>query len=422
MTVDLDSTLRRHFAPAHEAELPAGSWERLEVRLDAALPDGAGGGGTGGRARRRLLAVAAVVAVAAGLAAATLAVQDDKEAERLDTTDVSAPSTVPGPGPASTTPTPEETPPAVERPTSVAVLIDDDGDGFSEVAVLDADGNRTTIVPEAGNALAGVVHVDVAPDGVVFFEICCEPAVGTVRAFDPATGNFWGEGTFDRPALDPGGPIIAHGHFPEVSPDGSELVVSVPSGSLEARGSFRIIDLATGEWRDVLDRGGEETEVNGISWSPDGTHLAVERLRYGAGGIEEVAIDLVSLYDGTSTPVPLPQGGAAMPSFLADGRLAVALGGRDADGEARSATVAILDPASPSGTPAGGLPFARGVSPTTALDVSADGTWIVTANRYGSILTFSTASGLRQEGTWPEDPWPENTDPRVDLQVVAAAW
>ncbi len=408
MTVDLDRALHNHFTPARAAELPAGSWERLETRLDAVGSTGDAGGGGTGRGRRRALLAAAVVVVVAGIGAVALVARDDDGAtERLDVTDTSVPGT------GTTAPSPEETSPEPgERPASVAILTDFDGDGFSEAAVLQPDGTRFTIVSEIDDAPAGVVHVDVAPDGVVFFEICCEPVLESVRAFDPAQSTYWGDGTFDNPTLDGGGPIITQGSFPEVSPDGSELVVSVPSGSLEARGSFRIVDLATGESRDVLDHGGEETEVNGISWSPDGTHLAVERLRYGRDGVEEVTIDLVSLADGTSTPVPLPQGGAVLPDFLPDGRLAVVLGGRDADGETRSGTVALIDPAAPGGVPAGGMPAVRGASPVIALDVSADGTWIVATGRDGTIRTLSTTDGLREEDPWPETP----------ANVVAAAW
>lgn len=149
--------------------------------------------------------------------------------------------------------------------------------------------------------------IAVSPDGqTVYYETCCEPAVGTVYRV-PVTGG--------EPEL------FTYGTHPAVSPDGTRLAVV----ELQA---LKVVDLATGaEVRYPPADDDWAMALANPSWSPDGTKVALERydesidqgrvvvVTLGEAGDALEAAPTVAEHDGDGTPM--------FPTFDAEGRVNV---------------------------------------------------------------------------------------------------
>lgn len=297
-----------------------------EVRRRADGRDGAAA--TGGPPRRTLLLVAAVVAVVAGVAGALAfrAADDDQ----VDTTPATTPSTE-APSPTVTEPTtpttatsvPDEVTTTVVPPagTAPARWVGRSVDGRL-VAVDTVSGREETLatfddprVPSSEPAAAGsfLGMADLSPDGTtVYYETCCEPAVGQVFRV-PATGG------------DP--ELVTSGTDPAVSPDGTKLAV-VELQWLKVR------DLATGaETR--YEAAELPTMLSHPAWSPDGRSIALERYDADVRVGRVVVLDLddaTDLDDAREITAADADGTPRFPSFDQAGRVHVVRQGVDQEG------------------------------------------------------------------------------------------
>lgn len=298
-----------------------------EVRRRAESPDRAAA--EGGPPRRTLLLVAAAVAVLAGVAGA-LAVRAADD-DRVDTTPATTPSTeVPAPTvtepapPTTATSVPDEATTTVVPPAGTALpghWVGRTVDGRL-VAVDAASGAEQTLatfddprIPSAELAAAGsfLGKVDLSPDGTtVYYETCCEPAVGQVLRV-PVTGG------------DP--ELVTSGTDPAVSPDGTKLAV-VEFQWLKVR------DLATGaETR--YEAAEPPTMLSHPAWSPDGRSIALER--YDAD-VRVGRVVVLDLDDGTDLDgarelaAADADGTPRFPSFDLAGRVHLVRQGVDQEG------------------------------------------------------------------------------------------
>lgn len=297
-----------------------------EVRRRAEGRDGAAA--DGGAPRRTLLLVAAAVTVLAGVAGAVAfrAADDD----RVDTTPATTPTTD-APSPTVTEPTPPTTATTVpdEATTTVAPPVGVDPparwigrsvDGRL-VAVDTATGGEQTLatfddprVPSsepAGGSYLGMV--DLSPDGTtVYYETCCEPAVGQVYRV-PVTGG--------EPEL------VTTGTHPAISPDGTKLAVVWLQG-------LKVRDLATGaETR--YEAATPPTMLSHPAWSPDGRSIAVERYDADVRVGRVVVLDLeddTDLDAAREVVSAEADGTPRFPSFDAAGRVHVVRQGVDQEG------------------------------------------------------------------------------------------
>ena len=145
-----------------------------------------------------------------------------------------------------------------------AAVRDPDGDGLGDVVILSAQSGavletvyRATAAPgvEEGGA-SGAVSVDVAGDGTIYYEVCCERASGEIRGFDPSRGEDLGR--------------ISNGTSPAVSPDGRRLALAAPP---DPPGHIAVIDLETGRpEEETWPVGGRPSSdvVTDLAWSPAG--------------------------------------------------------------------------------------------------------------------------------------------------------
>lgn len=269
--------------------------DQLRAWADAAAPvtpaevrrraEGRRGGSRRPGNRTLLVAAAAVLALVAGVVGVTVLRDDDTSpietidgpstttlpASTLDpeTTEVPSSTTTP---PATTT-EPASGGPGGEPPAQWVGV-----DGDHRMVVVDtATGDVVRVLttfddpddfgddgeePVAGGNFAG--PIDISPDGqTVFYETCCEPAVGLVFRI-PITGG--------EPEQ------VTMGTNPAVSPDGTKLAV------VELQG-LKVVDLVSGEettYTGMADApiGQEPTSLVALrnpAWSPDGTAIALER-------------------------------------------------------------------------------------------------------------------------------------------------
>lgn len=311
-----------------------------EVRQRAEGRDGAAANGR--PPRRTLLLVAAAVTVLAGVAGALAfrAADDD----RVDTTPATTPTTdAPSPTvtepatPTTSTTVPDEPTTTVAPPAGGALPAHWVGRSLDGrlVAVDTASGAELTLAtfddprvpssePEGGGSYLGMV--DLSPDGkTVYYETCCEPAVGQVYRV-PVTGG--------EPEL------VTTGTHPAISPDGTKLAVVWLQG-------IKVRDLATGaETR--YEAATPPTMLSHPAWSPDGRSIALER--YDAD-VRVGRVVVLDLSDGTDLDAAREvvsadvDGTPRFPSFDAAGRLHVVRQGVGQEGGPLGpARVEVVDP------------------------------------------------------------------------------
>jgi hypothetical protein len=280
---DLDDELRAALREeADRATSPADAWARLDERL------------AGDRAARRRGTTKALIGVAAAAAVAAAAIgvwqvrpedslQVDVTGDGTTTAATTAaattvapptaPSTTPSTAPAPTTgatilpTTPSTAPAAGSLGALVAVTVDGrlvvvdvaSGRELRELAAL----GDPRVEPVEGPGPNVITDVAVTPDGRrVFFDSCCEPAVGTIFEV-PADGSREAE-------------PIAMGTGPAVSPDGTKLAYT-------AIDSVVVRDLTTGEERTYPDPRATENPLAGqLTWSLDGKRVYYVHTRWGA--------------------------------------------------------------------------------------------------------------------------------------------
>lgn len=408
---DVDQILRSHAAEAARAELDPAAWERLVARLEEEPPLVVPIDGRTGRRRWRGPALAAAVLVAVvGMAAAVVIDRDgDDVLTGPSSTTQPAPDATTASTTASTTSTTSAPPVVVPgpMPDAAAVVVDPDGDGLGDVgrlgglgpaAVEDGPGALATYVPaapvaegEEGGPGTGALAVDVGPDGIAYFERCCEPAVGEVWAVDLATGEDRGR--------------VAFGEAPAVSPDGRTLAAVVQGVGVQ------LVDLATGRATTVGAEPATGDLVIDLAWSPDGRTLARGLVRYGddgpEGGVAATSVEVLRLDDAEPAWGSIGDAGPgwAFPAFLADGRLAVGTGTRRGPGPVTATGLSVVDPAT------GAVQERFGLLEITDLDGTADGRWIVAVGS-GAVLRAFTGDDLADAGTVAQ----------LDGGILSASW
>lgn len=238
--------------------------------------DSAPGGPEGRASRRRswwLIAAAALVGLVGLAGVLAIVVSGDRDTDQGPTTERSAGSSTPttresGSSGAPTTSAPTTTREGVAVPGRFVAhdaqhrLVAVDSATFQTIRVLDSFDDPTTPAPpgEPGGMGRYLGPMAVSPDGTtVYFEVCCEPAVGEIYRV-PIEGG--------RPER------VAYGTSPAVSPDGTHLAVAEMQ-------DLRVIDLATGDSTLIpigsLDQppaGGQVMVLSQLAWSPDGSTLA----------------------------------------------------------------------------------------------------------------------------------------------------
>ena len=300
-------------------------------RFGALDPDGASGGGPAGP-RRLMAAAAAVVLVGAVAVGGWILANDGDESptgvDTLDqptTTNATDPSTTVVP---TTAPGPTTVPEVAvsEAPNLIVVHSADhkleviDRTTGSTVRVLAEFDDPEAEVSDGEGALMGryLGPFVVSPDGqTVFYETCCEPAVGEVFRI-PITGG--------EPEM------VTYGTNPAVSPDGSRLAVistaptALPDDTVIDRPALKVVDLTDGsEQRYPLAE--DVTLLANPAWSPDGTQLALERYDDSAedGRVMLVTFDgAQDVLQAASTVAGTSVEGIPMhPVFDADGNVVV---------------------------------------------------------------------------------------------------
>lgn len=288
-------------------------------------PDSAPGGPEGRATRRRslwLIAAAALVGLAGVLA---IVVSGDRDTDQGPTTERSAGPSTPttresGSSGAPTTSAPTTTREGAAVPGWFVAhdarhrLVVVDSATFQTIRVLDSFDDPTTPAPpgEPGGMGRYLGPMAVSPDGTtVYFEVCCEPAVGEIY----------------RVSIEGGRPErVAYGTSPAVSPDGTRLAV------VEMQ-DLRVIDLATGDSTLIpigsLDQppaGGQVMVLSRLAWSPDGSTLAYVLQRSLVPAqvvVRSMTGDLASSASERSIVQADADGPPMLPTFDAAGRLHV---------------------------------------------------------------------------------------------------
>jgi outer membrane protein assembly factor BamB len=282
-------------------------------------------------------------------------------------------STVPT-RPATTTTT---TPAPGPRPTDFVAVTNDgrlvvvDAATGTEIRQLAhrADPRQSTSAEGAPNVISGVT-VD-RGHGVVYYETCCEPAVGSVYSV-PLAG---GESTH-----------VTYLSWPALSGDGSTLVGL-------AAGRVRAFGTATSEWRSGYDL---SPNVFHTTVSPDGSVVAYERGNPGELVVVDVADLVADLADGGGDEAQRdalanartwrdPDGiGWMHPAFDREGRVVVAQQccyGPEAGVGPRRAHV--VDPATGEVVDSFDYP-----APVVDQEYDASGTWLLVTLADGQIQWF----------------------------------
>jgi hypothetical protein len=229
-----------------------------------------------------------------------------------------SPTTGAGPTTSSTTPIATTTVPDVRVRIPPVVIVAHDSQhrlvvvdvvSGETIRVLDTFDDPDAPAPEGepagmGRYLGGFT---VAPDGQsVYFETCCEPAVGEVF----------------RVSIDGGEPErVTYGTSPTISPDGTRLAVIDIGG-------IKVIDLASGEeTRYPVADNVAYVALAHPAWSPDGTMLAIERYDE---SVDQGRVVLVT-FDGAEDVLNAAstiaeaddEGTPTLPTFDAEGTLIV---------------------------------------------------------------------------------------------------
>lgn len=372
---DLEDRLNAYFARDRHSELPPDSFDRLTARLHRPV-----------RRRARPLVALVTAAVLAVSIATLVAIHSDDDQTVRSTNDPATGGTRP--------------PAESAGPETYAAVVDPDGDGLGDVVIMSARSGsvletvyrRTPVSPDAGEV--GATSVDVAPDGTIYYEVCCAPATGQIRGFDPNNGTDLG--------------LIAKGTSPAVSPDGRRLAVAAPP---DAPGRISMIDLETGQPEEkTWPVGGTPSSevVTALAWSQDNRTIAVEHLSYTGGTFAGVVVDLLDTRTGTWRPVDTGTKGVAMPAFRADGTLLVTSPAHETDdgGPIAGDRIVLWDPATRR------VDASIQMDRVADLDASPDGKWVI-ASRYGALPhRIANPQGIGDLGELKGAP----------SAVIAAAW
>ncbi len=417
MTVD--QILRDH-ATAAAVDPPADDWDRLVTRLsEEALADHLVVPLVPPRRRlpARLVAAAAVLVVLVGAAVVVAARPDGRGAvDSGPASEAGAVEPIVPPGVAvSDVPGPQ--------PERVVAVHDATGDGRADLVRLSGleervtledgaagleDLDVTVLVDGATLGTATISSVDVGPDDVAVYALCCDVPEGEIRAVDVATGADLG--------------VVADGTAPAISPDGSVVAVASPFG-------VQLVDRATGRATTLAAGHDEEIgHVEQLAWSPDGTRLA-RGVVWRADTAPSIAASFIQVADVAGVlPVdvrwrsPLADdlaGGTSHPAFLADGRLAVVGGTYRGRSDVVGTGLRVLDlDAGTDERRIGGVPIA-------GLDATADGRWLVATSTGVDGAPIGPPddeadSALRAFSG--EDLLDAGTVGQLDTRVVAAAW
>lgn len=365
------------------------------VTADEARRRAAGDDGRGPRSRRPAwLAVAAVALLLVGIGAFAATRTGDTADDDV--------RTGPSPTPTSTTeteaaPTTTTTVPGQVGPPASFVA----HDAQHRLVVVDAITGETTRVldtfddpdapaPEGEPAGMGryLGRFSVTPDGqTVYFETCCEPAVGEIFRI-PIEG-----GEPER---------VSYGTDPAISPDGTKLAVI----ALQA---LKVVDLRTGEETTYpLADNYPALALAHPSWSPDGTMVVLERYDESVdrGRVVLVTFDgAQDVLNAASTVAEADEAGTPMfPTFDDEGGILL-VRQRSVDGtptgEARLERYAVYGDR---------LPTERGVTypqPVVALNRSAGG-FLVRLLADGTVELGVTDDGIGNVIT--------------DLRLLDVAW
>jgi len=414
---DVDQILRDHATAADRTEPASDGWDRLVARLEDEPPiivpiDGRGAPTPARRPGRWAMTAAAAVIVAvlvAGAVALTrTAGEDDDLIRPADTT---AATTAPTTAPTTEVELDPETgrpvfdgPPMPER---IVAIVDHDDDGLADLVRLEGigvyedvegpDGTTATglrepevtvLVSGASVAPDRITSVDVGPDDLALYGVCCGTTEGEVRGVRVSDGV--DRGTF------------AAGAAPALSGDGRRLATIIGDriqvlvvGTLQVQG-----------WLDLPDGGDEVTH---LSLSPDGSRLARQRVRYLADGkVATTFVDVVDVDDPQGWTTVDPDGGIGLPVFIGDGDvLGIGLE-TDAKSEGTDEVEALQVGMADLAT--GEVQWSVGI-PAVDIDATPDGGWVI-ADFDGGLRAY-----YEQDG-WL---WDSGTILQLD-GMVDAAW